>query len=162
MAEPVERAIDSWVAYRSALIETVDRASSSLLIFDPDLAETGFDHPAGIDALKQLLLRSAQPVVIRILLQDSGYLERQCSRLLTLIGQYNQKMEVRLTTDLRALPDSAFVVADGVHLVTRFHCARPRGKYCIDDARSTAPHVAQFETLWVSATLGPSGVLLGL
>ncbi|MBR0565880.1 hypothetical protein J5J83_07115 [Azoarcus sp. L1K30] len=162
MAEPLERAIDSWAAYRSALIETVDRASSSLLIFDPDLAETGFEHPAGVDTLKQLLLRSAQLVAVRILLQDSGFLERQCARLLTLLGQYNQKIEIRLASDPRALPDAAFVVADGVHLVTRFHSARPRGKCCVDDARSTAPLIAQFETLWVSATPGPSGVQLGL
>jgi hypothetical protein len=71
-------------------------------------------------------------------------------------------MVVRVASDVRAVPDAPFAIADGKDLVIRFHHERARGKHCTDDPQSTSVHVAQFETLWTSGETGPNGVQLGL
>jgi len=162
MPEPVTRSFESWSGYRSAMLEMIGQAHSTLLVSDPDLSETGFESSAGIEALTALLQRSAQPLAIRILLKDATHLEQRCPRVLGLLARFSQRMEVKLASDVRAVPDAPFATADGLHLVTRFHYERARGKHCTDDPQSTSVHVAQFETLWASGETGPNGVQLGL
>ncbi|AWI73949.1 hypothetical protein CEW83_00860 [Parazoarcus communis] len=162
MTEPVTYNFDTWSDFRGALLELVGRAQSTLLLSDPDLGETGFESSAGIEALTAFLQRSAQPLAIRILLKDAAYLEQRCPRLLGLLSRFSQRMMVRVASDVRAVPDAPFAIADGKHLVTRFHHERARGKHCTDDPQSTSVHIAQFETLWASGETGPNGVQLGL
>ena len=162
MPDSQQTAIDSWTAYRAAVLSTICRAQSSLILLDPDLRETGLESSAGIEALSGLLQRSSHAPAIRFVLEDAGYLERECPRLLSLLARFGHKIHVRLIGESQPRPDAPFIIADASHLTCRFQRERPRGKQCIDCAAEISAQNAQFETLWISALPGPSGVALGL
>lgn len=153
---------DTYAAYRAHLLDTVRRAEHSLLIFDPDLAQTGLEDAAGISAIDALARATAGEERIRILLRSAEHIERHCPRLLRLVERYGQRMRIKLIGEGMAVPDSSFVIADGSQLVTRFHHDRPRGKRIGGANPETARYAAQFETMWTSARNGPTGAPLGI
>lgn len=162
MNEPAEHLIDTWSAYRSAVLETIARAGSTLLMFDPDLSQTGLETLAGVEHLSAMVLRSAQPEAIRIVVRDPHYLERDCPRLLGLLARFGHRVTIKLAGEHLAMPESAFLIADDTHLLVRFHHERARGKNCIDDPHAASECKAQFETLWINAETGPGGAPIGL
>lgn len=162
MDEIGETQIESWGEYETGAREAISRSNSSVLLFDPDLANTGLERAAGVEQLTALLLRSAQPQAIRILLRDGTHLGRNCPRLLKLLTDFGHRIAVKVVSEGPALPETAFLVGDGTHLLIRFHHARPRGKLSSADASACAQCTAQFETLWATAGPGPSTVPLGL
>ncbi|PKO56318.1 MAG: hypothetical protein CVU28_03375 [Betaproteobacteria bacterium HGW-Betaproteobacteria-21] len=162
MNDAGEHPIDSWSEYRTAVLETIARAGSTLRIFDPDLSQTGLESIAGVDHLGALLQRSVQAEAIRILVRDPAFLERDCPRLMALLTRFGHRIAIRIASESLAMPESAFLIADGAHLVIRFHHERPRGKRCIEDGHAASERDAQFETLWESARTGPSGAPIGL
>lgn len=160
--EPAEYTIDTWADFRTAALETIALAQSTLLLFDFDLSQSGLESPAGVEHLTALLLRSAQPAAVRILVRDARHLEQNCPRLLGLLTRFGHRITVRVASTHLAIPESAFLIADLNHLLIRFHHERPRGKHCIDDTHSASECIAQFETLWTNAETGPSGAPIGL
>ena len=162
MPDSQQQIIDSWSAYRGAIMSTIFRAQSSLIVLDPDLRETGLESSAGIEALSGLLHRSSHASAIRILLEDASYLERECPRLLSLLTRFGHRIHVRLIGESQPSPDAPYLIADALHMTTRFQHERPRGKQCIDAPTESSAQTAQFETLWISALPGPSGLAIGL
>lgn len=162
MNDAAERPIDTWSGYRTAVLEVIAQAGSTLRIFDPDLSQTGLESIAGVDHLGALLRRSVQAEAIRILVRDPGFLERDCPRLMALLARYGHRIAIRIASESLAMPESAFLIADGAHVVIRFHHERPRGKCSIEDARAVSERDAQFETLWENSRTGPSGAPIGL
>lgn len=160
--EPAEYAIDTWADFRTATLQTIALAGSTVLVFDSDLSQSGLESPAGVDHLTALLLRSAHPDAVRILVRDARHLEQNCPRLLGLLTRFGHRITIRVASTHPAIPESAFMVADLRHLLIRFHHERPRAKLCTDDAHSASECGAQFETLWVNAQTGPSGAPIAL
>lgn len=162
MNEAVETPIDSWTDYRSAALELIGRAESTVLLLDPDLSQTGLEGSAGIEQLIAFLRRSVHAGAIRILLRDAAHLERNCPRLLDLLARFGHRIAIRIMGASQSLPEAAFMIADSRHLLIRFHHEQARGKLFTDAPQATADRSAQFETLWIDAEIGPSGVVLGL
>ncbi len=162
MTRPEERLFDSYTEYRAAVLEALGLARSGLRIFDPDLAETGLESMAGVEALQALARTSPHQDAIRILLRDPAYLEREAPRLLHFVGRFGHRVAVRVVAEGSQLGDQAFLVADDRHFLVRFHTDRPRGKFCADDGEAAALAVAQFDTAWLAAQPGPSGAGLGI
>lgn len=162
MSEAAETAIDTWAGYRTAVLDIVGRAEATLVLFDPDLSQSGLESSAGIDSLLAFLHRSAHPGAIRILLRDATHLERNCPRLLDLLARFGHRIAIRTVGTGPSTPEAAFVIADRTHLLIRFHHTQARGKLLTDSPDATADRSAQFETLWIDAEIGPSGVILGL
>lgn len=163
MTDSQEYPFDTYADYRSALLKLIEQAQREIILFDPDLRETGLESPAGAEALTAFLSRSSGRECLRMVLQDADPLAHESPRLIRLLGNFAHKFVVRIdgSDTLRPL-HQPFAVIDGVHLVTRFHRDRPRGKLCINDVAACAPLRAQFETIWATAEPGPSGAALGI
>lgn len=164
MSSPTVQEFDTYAAYRAALLEAIRRAEREIVLFDPDLGETGLESQDGAEVLKHFLVRASGRECLRALLVDTGRLDRASPRLLHLLGTYGHKFAVRTAPGddpLQAL-HQPFAVIDRSHLVTRFHEDRPRGKACLDDPAACAPYFAQFETIWINAQPAQSGAVIGL
>lgn len=157
-----EHAFDTYAAYHGHVLDLLQRARRSLLVFDPDLAQTGFESAAGIEALDALACAAAREDSIRILLATPQHVERHCPRLLRLVERHGQRMRIRILADAAAPPDACFIVGDGETLVARFHRDRARGKHIHGPSAEASRYTAQFETMWIAARSGPTGAPLGI
>lgn len=157
-----EVVFDTYAGYRAHLLDTLRGAQHSLLIFDHDLAQTGLEEAAGIEAIDTLARAAAGEERIRILVRTPEHIERHCPRLLRLVERFGPRVRIKVAGEGVAVPDSCFAIADGRGFVTRFHRDRPRGKRIDGSNPETSRHAAQFETMWVSAKNGPTGAPLGI
>lgn len=160
--EVKEAAFDTYSGYRAHLLDTVRRATHGLVLFDHDLAHTGLESSAAIEALDALARSLPGDDRIRILVRTPSHIEQHCPRLLKLVERFGQRIRIRVLGESATPPDSSFSVADRRMLVTRFHRDRPRGKRVDGANPETTRYTAQFETMWVSARNGPSGAPLGI
>lgn len=164
MSAPTVQEFDTYAAYRAALLEAIRRAEREVVLFDPDLGETGLESLEGAEALRHFLVRASGRECLRALLVDTGRLDSTSPRLLHLLGTYGHKSAVRVAPgdDPLQTLDQPFAVIDRRDLVIRFHEDRPRGKVCFDDPSACAPYFAQFETIWINARPAQSGAVIGL
>jgi hypothetical protein len=153
---------DTYAAYRAALLAALDLAHQSVVLFDPDLRMTGLEAPHGIAALERFCAGATREDCVRIVVHAPDFIERDCPRLRNLLARFGHRLRVRVSPAALRHWSQPFLVVDRTHLVTRFHQDAPRGKICLDDARSAAITFAQFETLWISAQQGPTGAPLGI
>lgn len=153
---------DTYARYREALLETLGRAAQNIVIFEPDLRNTGLESLEGIGVLESFCLRARVEESLRIAVHSASHIERDCPRLLNLASRFGHRMQIRITSSAFRSLEQPFAIADGVHLVSRFHPDNPRGKVCIDDAQSSFALLSQFESLWAAAQRGPSGIPLGI
>lgn len=161
MQAPEEVGFDSYAEYRTAVLAAVGRAQETVAIFDPDLRETGLESAEGLALLEGLCARSGRHDTLRILLHSTSWLEKECPRLLGLLGRYAHCASVRTSdTGARAWPQP-FLLADDRHLVTRFHHDLPRGKTA-GPSNVLAQLSTQFETFWMNGERRAAGVPLGI
>ena len=158
----LEAAFDTWSVYREHLLDTLQRAKHGLILFDHDLAQTGLESSAAIEALDALARSLHGDDRIRILVRTPVHIERHCPRLLKLVERFGQRIRIRVVGESVTAPDSSFAVADPGMLVTRFHRDRPRGKRVDGPSPESTRYTAQFETMWISARNGPTGAPLGI
>lgn len=136
-------------------LAVVEAAQRSLCLFDPDCAvfSLGLTH---VDtALRALLARGGQ---LRLSLHDTGHLERHAPRFMRLLRDYGHACECRQTPKtLRHLTDS-FCIADGHHVVRRFHSDHMRGEANFDDALACDVPQHRFNAIWEESriTLQPT------
>jgi len=153
---------DVYSTFRDAILEVIGRAERELIVFDADLRDTGIESLAGIEALESLCRRTSAPDSIRILVQDSGFIERDSPRLLSLCGRFGHRMRIRVLPPAYRSFEQPFVIADGQHMVIRFHQDSSRGKFCFDCGSDCAKLTTDHETLWSVSENGPSGIPLGI
>lgn len=161
MEEPRAQRFASYSEYRSAMLDALGRATRTVVIFDPDLRETGLDNPASIAALETLCRASQRVDALRILVHSVDFIER-VPRLVALIAIFGHRATLRVTSASYQQQAQPFLVADERHFVTRFHEDGPRGKQGTDDLRSASALLGQFETMWVSGGSTTTGVPLGI
>ena len=157
-----ERSFDTYALYREAVFELLGRAMHRIVLFDPDLGETGIESARGIELLSDFCDRVMDNDALRIVVHDADFIKRDCPRLLNLVSRYGHRMTIRVTTAQYHNWQQPYIVVDDVYLVTRFHQDQPRGKICEDTPAATAPLLTRFETMWQHAQPGPTGAPLGL
>lgn len=144
---PVASSFDTYGAYRLAVASLFARAKRDVILFDPNLQETGLASRAGVEVL-QGFQRTIGPGRLRIVLHDAQPLLERFPRLMTLCAARRHVIDLRVTPEhLRHLTDS-FVVADARHLVLRFHRDHARGKLVFDDEAQAGGLVQRFDSLW--------------
>jgi hypothetical protein len=118
---------DSEAGYRAAIALTLAGAQRELRIFDRDLTQTGLEERAQIDLLSHFL-GMGRDRQLRVIVHDLAPLQSRLPRLLALLRDYAQQVEVRVTPEhLRHLAD-CWVLADGNSGAIRFHTDHARGK----------------------------------
>ena len=155
MAEPLVIRFDTRRELQEQWRALLNRASHRLDLFDPDFAHLPLGAPDVESTLRAFLHGGG---VLRLALHNATNIERACPRFLTLARYYNKQVECRRTPrSLRHLSD-AFALADGLHVLRRFHSDHLRGEAAFDAPGELELPACRFEALWEEsvATLAPT------
>jgi hypothetical protein len=143
IAEP----FDSEAGYRAAIALTLAGARHEIRIFDRDLRSMGLEERTQVDLL-DAFLGASRDRRLHVILHDAGPLQARLPRLLTLMRDHADQVEVRLTPDhLRHLAD-CWVLADQASGVIRFHADHARGKRVSEAPAEIKPWWQRAEDLW--------------
>ena len=135
------------------------RASHELQLFDADFALWQLGSSASDALLRRFLSGGGR---LQLVAHNNSHLERDCPRLLRLLKEYGHAIECRLTSRaLRQLSDS-FCLADGRHIVRRFHQDHLRGEAVYDDPKATEVSAERFAGIWLEAGPGLRASTTGL
>ncbi|KQQ96534.1 hypothetical protein [Massilia sp. Leaf139] len=135
------------------------RATTRIDLFDPDFSAFPLGVP-DVEATLRAFLRGGG--LLRLALHDTTFIERSCPRFLGLARYYNEQIECRQSPrSLRHLSDS-LALADGVHVVRRFHCDHMRGEAAFDAPAAVELPAHRFEALWEESRVTLSATVTGL
>ena len=137
---------DTRAAFGAHVRAVFERARVNMQLFDPDFAVWPLGQADVEESLRQFLLQGGR---LQLALHRPGHIERECPRFLRLLRDLGHRMECRATPPgLQQLTDS-FVIADGVHIVRRFHSDHMRGEVRVDDPAATEISAGRFAALWL-------------
>lgn len=152
---------DTRAAYQQAIDTVLAVAKKELCIFDPDIKDLDLDSRVRADAISAFLA-GGRDRSLRVVLHDPDHLIRNSPRMMGLLKRYSHSFSVRQTPEpLRNLAD-AFVLADGVSGVIRFHSDHFRGKILLEQPVAVHDWHQRFEALWLESVPGASATQLGL
>ena len=155
MGEPLVTRFDTRRELEAQWHVLLARAQVRLDLFDPDFAVWPLGSPETEARLRAFLHAGG---VLRLALHATGHIERACPRFLRAVRDYSHRVECRQTPrSLRHLSDS-FALADGLHVVRRFHCDHLRGESAFDAPAAVELPAHRFDALWEESvlTLAPS------
>jgi hypothetical protein len=159
MAEPTILRFDSRAEFQRQLRAVLARAQVSLDMFDPDFALFPLGDP-DVDATMRGFLQGGG--VIRLAMHGSAHIERHYPRFLRLLRDHSHRIECRIThRGIRQLTDS-FCIADGLHLVRRFHSDHLRGEAAFDAPQETELPRERFSAIWEESQPGLHATTTGL
>lgn len=129
--------------------EVIARSRSTLQLFDPDFRV----FPLGltdVDALLRSFLVGGG--TIQLAMHRSTVIERDYPRFLTLLRDFNHRIECRATSrNLHQLTDS-FCIGDGVNIVRRYHSDHMRGEAAFDAPLACELSIERFGGIWTEST----------
>jgi len=159
MSEPAITRFDTRRELQAQWRALLDRAHHRLDLFDPDFAHFPLGAP-DVEATLRAFLRGGG--LLRLALHDPTYIERACPRFLGIVRYYSEQVECRRSPrSLRHLSDS-FALADGLHVVRRFHCDHMRGEAAFDAPAEVELPAYRFDALWEESTATLSPTVTGL
>ena len=159
MSEPAITRFDTRRELQAQWRALLGRAVHRLDLFDPDFAHFPLGAP-DVEATLRAFLRGGGRM--RLALHDPGYIERACPRFLGIVRYYSEQVECRRSPrSLRQLSDS-FALADGLHVVRRFHCDHMRGEAAFDAPAELELPAYRFDALWEESTAILSPTVTGL
>jgi uncharacterized protein (DUF2384 family) len=156
-----ERRLDTLAAQREAIDTLLGLGTQRILVFDRDLADTGWNSAQRADNIKAFLRRSRH-AQLRVIVHDTRFLEQACPRLLALARVYGHAMSVwRTGADARGASD-ALLIVDERHALHRYHADQPRATLLTWMPQAVRPLVDRFEEIWATGEPAISGTTLGL
>lgn len=159
MSEPATVRFDTRRALQAHWRALLGRAVRRIDLFDPDFAMLPLGAP-DVEATLRAFLRGGGQ--LRLALHDANFIARACPRFLGLVRYYSQRIECRQSPrSLRHLSD-AFAMADGLHVVRRFHCDHMRGEAAFDAPAAVELPAVRFEALWEASETILSPTVMGL
>ena len=136
---------DTRTEFQRQLRVVLERAQASLDMFDPSFALFPLGDP-DVDAVLRRFLQGGGE--LRLAMHGSAHIERHYPRFLRLLREHGQRIECRVThRGIRQLTDS-FCIADGLHLVRRFHSDHLRGEAAFDAPQETDVPRERFSAIW--------------
>lgn len=146
---------DTRLGCEAQFLACLEAAQATLDLFDPDFTVFPLGAPQ-VDALLRVFL--ARGGRLRLALHDTRHVERNASRFQRLLRDYAHLCECRATPrNLHQLTDS-FAIADGRHIVRRFHSDHLRGEAAFDHPAACELSTHRFEAIWIESrpTLHPT------
>lgn len=145
MGEPLTIRFDTRRDCEAQWRALLERAVQRLDMFDPDFAI----FPLGAvdaDALLRAFLRGGGR--LRLSMHGGAHVERHYPRFLRLLRDHGHLVECRQTPRLlRQLTDS-FCIADGLHVLRRFHSDHLRGEAAFDAPEAVDLPAHRFAAIW--------------
>lgn len=159
MDEAVVSKFSSHAEFGAHWLDCVGRANATLLMFDPDFAVFPLGSSASDAALRAFLGRGGH---IQMAMHLPTHIEREYPRFMRLLMDYSHRIECRVTNrQLRTLTDS-FCIADGKHIVRRFHSDHMRGEAAFSSPASTEISAERFTGIWAESLPGLHATTTGL
>jgi hypothetical protein len=156
------RLLNTWSEYDAAVQEILDLSAGTLLIFDQDLSPLKLERPERIAALRRLLSAREFNKRLTIVVQKPAFVRQYSPQLLDLLAVHAPAFTIlHAPPHLDALKDS-LLIADGKHVLVRFHQEHARARLTIDDAPECAPYVLRFEEILGAGGDPLSATTLGL
>jgi len=150
---------DTRAEFQRLLAAVLARARASLDMFDPDFALFPLGDPDVDAVLRRFLQGGGQ---LRLAMHGSAHIERHYPRFLRLLREHGHRIECRVTNrGIRQLTDS-FCIADGLHLVRRFHSDHLRGEAVFDAPQETEVPRERFSAIWEESHPGLYPTTTGL
>jgi hypothetical protein len=147
-----------------AIEQVVNAARRDLRVFDATprtLRERGFGSPSRIELLRTLFLTD-RGHRLRIVLHDVKAIENELPRLLDLLTQFSDQIQVNRTVDQATEARDAMIIADNSHFWRKLHIDQPRAVITLHDPVGTRPFLERFEEIWEQSEPAVSGSTLGL
>lgn len=132
--------------YAEAINIILASAEHELLIFDQDLSHGDFSSKQKYDLFQQFLNKSPSSH-LTIILQDSGFFQGKCPRLLDLLTIYRHKMTVYETNQSAKHAKDCFILADDQNYIKRIHIDQARFKYGLNDVATAGILNTRFKEL---------------
>lgn len=152
---------DGMTDYTAALDAVCASAQHSLNIFEQDFSDIGFNSEVRYNALRHLLLGSANNR-LKLLAHDPQHLVRYCPRMMLLLREFGHSMEIFQTPAHMKGVTEPFAVADNSHFVRRYHFDDTRGLLAKNDAAGARLLNSRFHEMWQSSHSGATPTRLGL
>jgi hypothetical protein len=149
------------IAQYSAAIDTViAKAQRRIRVFDRNLENIGFNTPGRQELLRSFLL-ARRVNHLDIVVHDTGYLSRNCPRMLLLLRQFSHGVSIHQThAHMQGVYDP--FVADGEHYVHRFHFDDSRSLLALDDPQEARNLNDRFDELWDASFPAVFATTIGL
>lgn len=154
-------AINGVTEYVAALDTLCASAQRSLLIFENDFDNLGFNSEARFNTLRSFLLASPN-ARLHLLAHDTQVLVRFCPRMMMLLRQFSHNMSIHQTPANLHHISEPFAVADENNFVRRFHFDDARGVFAQNDHEGARLLKSRFDEMWASSRPGASATTLGL
>lgn len=132
--------------YADAINLILAKAERELLIFDQDLSQGDFASKHKYELFLQFLNKSPSNQ-LTIVLQDTGFFQNKCPRLLNLLTIYGHKITVYVTNQSAKHAKDCFILADDKHYVKRIHIDQARFRYGFDDLATATLLNTRFKEL---------------
>lgn len=145
----------------AAIDEVVEAARQTLRIFDFTLANRGFNAPGRAETLRRFLVASRTHRVL-IALHDTDKLDRHCTRLLILLRQFPNSIEIHRTLGQAREAMDPFVIADDHSVWHQLHHEQPRAVVALHSPADAIPILQRFEEIWDLSEPAVSATTLGL
>lgn len=155
MSEPLPVPFDTRRDCEAQWHALLARAAARLDMFDPDFSVFPLGSKETEARLRAFLHGGGS---LRLALHDPVHIERDAPRFLRLLRDYSHLVACRQTPRaLRQLTDS-FCIADGSHVLRRFHSDWMRGEAVFDAPGAVDVPAHRFAAIWEEsrATLAPS------
>lgn len=147
--------------YEAATALLLEQAQRQLKIFAPDLSRGGYQSPEVARLLRDFLARDRENR-LTIVMHDSRFFMTECPRLVELARLYGHALTIYLTAAHARVAQDAFVLADDLHCLHRFHVDQARFRYRLHDQAAARPLHERFAQLLESTASVLSVDPLGL
>jgi hypothetical protein len=142
--------LESSADYVTALDELCRLANHSLIFFEKNFLDSGFNSSSRIEILRNFLLRNPNHQ-LKLLAHDTQPLSQQCPRLLSLMKQFTHNMFIYQTPINLQHITEPFAIADNSHYVRRFHFDHAQGVFTQNDPEYAHLLKSRFMEMWQSA-----------
>ncbi|MES2933313.1 MAG: hypothetical protein V4805_07480 [Pseudomonadota bacterium] len=147
--------------FQNLALQCLGRAEQGIQLFDPNFLSWNLGSLETNAILRQFLI-SKQTNRLQLAMHDTLHIERECPRFISLLRDFSHAIECRVTPrTLHQLTDS-FCMADGKHIVRRFHCDHFRGAATWDSEPDCNISSQRFSAMWEESTIGLHATTLGL
>lgn len=143
----------------AAVVEVIARSRCTLCILDRNLADWPLESPAVVADLQRVLGDPAGS--IRIVVHETGHLERSAPRLAQLRRLHGDRLLVRQAPPTLPAGES-LLLGDASHVLRRAHHEAFRGRVELALPQQVDPWRLKFEALWGESIACLSLTTLGL
>jgi hypothetical protein len=158
---PQRTLITSRAETHTAVLQTIEAATRTVMCLHSDLSIFDLSRAAVINLLSKFLLahRSAR---VRLLVDDSIWLDTRAARLRALQLRFPLALEMRVASRDDPVGDDALLIADDATVLDMKPTAQARGDLWFNNKPHAQPLIAAFARRWEAAAHNLPVVPLGL